>query len=178
MKHLTRSVLLPGALLGLMGCGFHPVYAPAASGEAGPAANDLAAIDVALVPERSGQILRQDVQARLERFGIAAAKRYRLSIAYTVAEEPIGTQPDSSATYMRVRAAANWSLNRTDPKTTLVTTGVARAMDGFNIIDLQIFTSELEAETVTKKLSETIADQIALQLGIYFKQHPELDAAT
>ena len=45
------------ALLGLVGacltgCGFQPVYMPTASGRAGVAQRDLAAVRVALIPDR------------------------------------------------------------------------------------------------------------------------------
>ena len=52
------------AVLG--GCGFQPVYMPTASGKAGVAQRELAAVYVPVIPDRPGQLLRQALQ---ERFG-------------------------------------------------------------------------------------------------------------
>jgi LPS-assembly lipoprotein len=169
---MKALLLVFGVALAIGGCGFAPLYAPAASGlAAGDAATELAAVDVALMPERSGQVIRQDVQQRLERFGAGAAKRYKLSIGLSITQDAAGVQPDSSVTFIRVRASADWRLTLLDPKSTLVTAGNARAIDGFNVIDQEVFAQTLETERVQDQLSQRIADEIALQLATYFKLH-------
>lgn len=166
-RHMRACALL--ALLG--GCGFQPVFAPASTDTIGGAAGrELAQVDVALVPERSGQILRQDVQERLERFGTGIAKHYKLYIAFSFVTDQAGILPDSSATFTRVHANADWRLTLMDAPSTLVTTGSARALDGFNQLDQQVFASDLETESVEQKLAARIADEITLQLAVYFRQ--------
>ena len=70
---------------------------PTASGRPGPAQRELAAIDVDLIPDRPGQLLRQALQERL------GERRAVLRIAMTCRAsrfrgEGIGIQPDTIAT--------------------------------------------------------------------------------
>ena len=57
-----RGFLVLSAGAALAGCGFQPVYMPTASGQAGPAQRELAAIDVALIPDRPGMLLAQELE--------------------------------------------------------------------------------------------------------------------
>ncbi len=159
-----RAILWIGAGA-LTGCGFHPLYAP--HGSASGPQLELAAIDVALIPDRPGQLLRQALQQRLDR-GEALAKRYTLSVSFGIAGEALSIQRDSTATRVRQVATASWSLKALDPAQTLVTNGAARAVDGVNIIDQQYFAADLEGETATKRITETVADEITQQLASFF----------
>jgi len=172
----ARHVLLVALLVG--GCGFEPVYAPTHAGHANPAATELAAIDVALIPNREGQVLRQDIQERLERFGIAADKRYKLTVGYGISTEGVGIQPDSSTTFIRVTANATWTLATTGTTPKVLTTGRAHAVNGFDVVDNQFFTQQLDQETVQSQLADAIADQLFLQLGIYFRKQAPATPAT
>ncbi len=69
-----RRLLVLAAGTSLSGCGFQPVYMPTASGKAGVAQRELAAIQVNLIPDRPGQVLRQALQARLEMERTAARR--------------------------------------------------------------------------------------------------------
>jgi len=170
---LRRRALLPlGLALLLPGCGFQPLYASGADGTPSPAQADLAAITIGLIPERSGQLLRQALQDRFERSGVGVAHRYDLSIAYAIGQEGIGIQPDTSTTYMRVIGTASWTLRAQDPQHTSLGDGTARAFDGYNFINNQFFAAELEFETIQRRLADNLAEQITLQLARYFKLHP------
>ena len=57
-----RQSLTWAARTSLSGCGFQPVYMPTASGKAGVAQRELAAVHVDLIPYRPGQLLRQALQ--------------------------------------------------------------------------------------------------------------------
>ena len=159
--------MLLAATAALAACGFHPVYAPGGSAT-GPQ-RELGAIDVGLMPDRSGQLLRQALQQRFDR-GDGTAKRYTLSVVYGVAGDSIGIQQDSTATRVREVATATWFLKALDPAQTLVTSGTARAVDGVNVLDQQYFAADLEGETVSRRFAETIANQIALQIASYFSR--------
>lgn len=158
------------ACLGLLaGCGFHPVYAPRSA--SGGAQRELAAIDVALLPDRSGQLLRQALQQRMDR-GEGLPKRYTLSVSFGIASDSIGIRQDSTTTRIREVGTATWSLKALDPAQTQITNGTARALDGVNVIDQQYFAADLEAETTSRRIAESIADQITLQIAAYFGRHP------
>jgi len=170
---LCRRNLLPLLLLPpLAACGFQPLYAGGRDGTMGPAEADLAAVDVGIIPDRSGQLLRQALQARFERGAAGLARRYDLNVALFISNEGIATLPNSANTRVRLIATASWTLKAQDPQRTTLDTGVARSVDGFNIIDEQFFAADIEQEAGQRRLTQALADQIVLQLAIYFKRHP------
>ena len=165
-----RGLLALGAGAVLSGCGFQPVYMPTASGKAGAAERELAAIRVDLIPDRPGQELRQALQRRFEGAGDSDARRYDLSVGFGVAGEGIAVMPNSIATRIRMIGSANWTLTAQDPGRTKLTSGFARAVDGFNFFNAQYFAADLENEAITRRLAEALADQITIQLATYFRQ--------
>ena len=53
---------------------------------------------------------------------------------------------------------ATWTLIGHDDKRTALTSGSARAIDGFNIFDSQYFAADLENEAVQRRIAENMAD--------------------
>ncbi len=169
-RALTRRAAL-GATAGLLsGCGFHPLYAPAAGGAPGPAQIELAAVWVPVIPERSGQLLRQALQQRLEGAGLGTAKRYELAVSFALAADSLAIRPDSTASRVRVIGNAPWRLATVGLAPQPLTSGQAHAVDGYNIINQQYFAAELENETIAQRVADTIADQIVTQLAIFFRR--------
>jgi LPS-assembly lipoprotein len=165
-----RQMLRLGACASLSGCGFQPVYMPTASGRAGPAERDLAAIQVDLIPERPGQLLRQALQERFEGAAGSGPRRYDLAVAFWISGEGIAIQPDTIATRVRLIGNANWTLLAQDPGRTKLSSGSAKAVDAINILDTQYFAADLENEAVQRRLAEAVADQITLQLAVFFRK--------
>jgi LPS-assembly lipoprotein len=165
-----RRVLACVAGAALTGCGFQPVYMPTASGKPGVAERELAAIQVDLMPDRPGQVLRQALQRRLEGAGDSAARRYDLSVGFGLAGEGLAVQANSIATRVRLIGTAYWTLSAQDPGRTKLTSGYAKAVDGYNIFDAQYFTADLETEALTRRVAEALADQITIQLAAYFRK--------
>jgi LPS-assembly lipoprotein len=153
----------------LGGCGFHPVYAPQDGGQAGPALTGLSETSVALIPERSGQILRQALQDRLERGGANGTRLFELVVvSYGVSSEQIGYQQDSNPTRVRLTARASWSLVTLDAQRRTLTSGSARSSDGYNSLDLQYFFGDHASDAAQRRMAEAVADQMMLQLATYF----------
>jgi LPS-assembly lipoprotein len=155
----------------LSGCGFRPIYSQQQGGNAGgPVREALAAIQVAIIPNRTGQVLRQDLQERFEGQGTGIARRYDLYVAYSVGSEGISIQPDSSVTRTRLVGTASWNLLAQDPTRSSVTSGVARSVDGIDVINEQFFAADLDVEAAQRRISAAIADQITLQIAAYFRR--------
>lgn len=150
------------------GCGWQPTYAPPDGAAATTTALDLAAIEVRLIPERDGQLLREALQAELGRASAAVSRRYDLSVWYSVGSEAIGTRQDYSTSRLRYVGRAGFSLTTDRPTRRTLTSGLARAMDGANQFDEQYFASSLEEEAIHRRLATVIAQQIVLQLAAYF----------
>jgi LPS-assembly lipoprotein len=161
---------MAGVAVGLAGCGFHPIYAPGAGGTIGAAQQDLAAVAVAIIPNRNGQELRQALQSRLERQGLAVARRYDLAVAFGLGGEGIGIEQDSSVTRIRLVGSASWVLTAQDPQRSVLTQGTAKQLDGYNIINDQFFAADQASDFATKRIAEALADQITLQLALFFNR--------
>ncbi len=152
----------------LEGCGFHPLYMRQ-SGPGGVVANDeLAAIYVTVLPERTGQLMRQALQRRFDGPGFGIAKKYDIVVSTGITQEGIGIQRDNSTSRYRVNGQATYYLRKLDVAHTQLTTGAVRVQDGFNVIDQQYFALDMEQEAVFRRVVEALADQITQQLAIYF----------
>ena len=130
MRRRRMLALAAGATLS--GCGFQPVYMPTASGKAGVAQRELAAIQVDLIPDRPGQLLRQALQDRLEMGSSGVARRYELSVAFGISGEGIAIEQDTNVTRIREIGTATWSLVAQDPGRTRLTSGYAKSVDAIN----------------------------------------------
>ena len=141
---------------------------------AGPAQAGLADTSIALIPERSGQLLRQALQARFDRGSGGAGQRYELAVsAFAISGEPIAIQRDNTTSQVRLVGVASWSLVSLGTQRRTLTSGRARQVDGYNVIDQQYFASDLESEAVQRRMAEAIAEQITLQVATYFRRHPD-----
>lgn len=168
MKRRELLMLIAGGAL--CGCGFQPVYMRTASGKAGVAQRELAAIHVNLIADRPGQELRQALQDHLEMSSGDVAPRYDLAVSFGVTGEGIAVQTDSIPTRFRMIGNAAWVLTAHDPGQTKLSSGYAKAVDGLNLFDSQYFNADLENEAIQKRLAEALADQITVQLAAYFRK--------
>lgn len=177
MAEVGRRGFLPFLAAPLLAaCGFHPVYGPPASGQDSAAAAALAKIQVGLIPDRQGQLLRNALQDRFERSGAASAREYDLTVAFNLASSVVAVQPDSTATWIRVIGTANYWLTSQDPSRATLTSGVARSADGYNLFDQQFFAQDMENDAVVKRIASAVADQIALQLASFFAKRAATQA--
>ncbi|HBK08488.1 MAG TPA: hypothetical protein DDZ81_21990 [Acetobacteraceae bacterium] len=173
---VSRRWFCLGSLTALGGCGFQPVYMPTASGARGPAQREFAAINVPVIPERPGQLMRQALQ---ERFGSDSGTpaKYDLIVTFGVSGVGVGIESNDIATRIRLVGNATYSLRARDPKRTELTSGAARTLDGVNIFDSQYFAADQEVEAEQKRMAENIATQIATQLAVWFRQQAAKQAA-
>lgn len=157
------------ATLLLAGCGFRPLYMPeTASGSI--AANEVAAIYVPVMGERAGQLMRQALQQRIEGSGTGIAKQYELITGPAISGEGVAVQRDNSTTRVRLNGSANWILRKLDVGRTVLATGSARAVDGYNILNQQYFAAEIESSAAQKRIVETMADQVVTQVAIFLRR--------
>ena len=171
---LTRRAVLVGAASCLSGCGFHPLYGPMAGG--GRVSDELQAIYVAVMAERSGQLLRQALQRRFEGTESGVAKKYELTGGLGIAAEGVAIQQDSSTTRMRFIGTAPWTLRMLNVEQTVLTSGNARAIDGLNVNDQQYFALELEQAAAVRRIADTVADQITLEVASFLRKRAEAAA--
>jgi LPS-assembly lipoprotein len=161
-------LLAMAALGALQGCGFSPLYG---GNPWAPVAGQLDEVAVANIPERTGQLLRESLQAQLQAAGAPDVQRYVLNVNYSIAGQGEGTQADTSVTRERFVATAAWSLSPIGDPGQRLASGQATTEDALNIIDNQYFAQDLETNTVNRQLADQIAQQITTQVAVYFKTH-------
>jgi LPS-assembly lipoprotein len=159
-------------LLGLSGCGFRPLYGQGGSLSASaPVSAELGAIDVAIIPERSGQLLRRALRERLWAGG-QSSPRYTLTTGLQVAAEPEGYRSDGLPTRLRFTAMANWYLATKEAPPKMVLTGSERAMDASNIPDNQFFAGDASREAMLARLIDQLAEDIVTRLAVRLQEQP------
>ncbi|MBW8270959.1 LPS assembly lipoprotein LptE [Caldovatus aquaticus] len=175
---LLRRGAVAAALL-LPGCGFRPLYGPgggAAAGEEAPVQAELAAVQVAPIPERGGQLLRRALAERLRGAAQAAPARYDLRVSLAFAAEPLGFRRDGTPSRVRYQGTASWwLLTRTAPPQQIAS-GTERENDAYNIPDQQFFAAEAARDAAERRMVEQLAFAIAERLALVFRQRAEAAA--
>lgn len=174
----VRAGVLACTLL-LAGCGFSPLYSAGETQDAG-VARRLAAVDVGIINDRSGQILRNALERKLERAGGSVRKRYKLDVTVTESRADQAFQKGGFGTRASLRTVAKAVLveipgvgqdqaapeDRTG-KSKVLWRGHSQALVAWNLLpeNYAAVVSERDART---RAMEQLADDIARSLAVYF----------
>lgn len=166
LKHIRALSLI--AVVGLAGCGFQPLYGNQSRG-ASEAQNvsDMASIAISPIPNRAGQLLRNDLLDRLTPKGRRGKSEYRLDVNLAENRSDLVILKDATSTFAKMELTARFVL--VDLKTSeQVLRGVSKSVTSFNIVDSQY--ANLSAEKGARKRAvEEISDDMRIRIGIYFK---------
>ena len=157
-----RSLLLTGAAALLGGCGFRPLYAPTATGST--VSEGLQSVEVGVIPDRTGQILRTLLIQRLNPRGIPDGPRYRLAARVTESEEELGITDTDDATRANLTLDVLYELEDVETRDT-VTTGRLRTTTSFNILDDEYATRVGRDSARERGLTQS-ADDLVLRLSL------------
>jgi LPS-assembly lipoprotein len=166
-----------GAALGLAGCGWRPLYAPV-SGVEGSAdrrmQDELAAVRVALMPDRVGQVMRRQLQRLFESSGGAGvAARYDLQVGLAFSGEIYGYRRDGFITRVRYNASAPWNLRTMGSPAEEISRSTARTIDSFNVPDNQFFSADSSREAMEVRLMDELSDQIYRGVAVALRRRLE-----
>ncbi len=154
----------------LAGCGFTPLYASHDSTDS--VGSSLSSVNIALIPDRVGQELRQDLQQIMAADGSDGVTHYDLYVTVSMSESDIAINQQTASTRARDTGAASWVLRKEGEKHTEVAHGGAHALDGYDIINQQFFAADMSREAAYRRIDKALAEQIVQQLAVYFRQHP------
>lgn len=166
-----------GVGLGVLGaCGFRPLYGP--DGERAGAdfsaeprlLEEMAAIRVANIPERNGQLLRRMLERRFEALRPGTAARYELQTSLTTTVEALGFQRDGSVSRVRSIASAPWTLTDGGAPPTVLGRGLARTLDSYNVPSLQFFAADISRDDLQRRLIEELGDRIVIGVAAALRQ--------
>lgn len=153
------------------GCGFRPLYGPERSTEGELGADlrtELASVRVRTIPDRVGQLLRRDLERRLEGGAPGTPARYALAVEVSFGIDPIGYRRDGVVTRIRSTATGRWTLSTLAVPPVQVAGSVMplRTLDSFNIPDLQFFAADSARDAMERRTAEVLAEDIARQLAL------------
>lgn len=177
----SRRGLVGLAALGLPGCGFRPLYGPidTADGVGGDLRDELAAVRIGDLYERSGQLLRRDLQRRFEGSRPTVAARYALQVSVSYGAEVLGYRRDGAITRLRYTATGGWTLSTLSvPPTQIAASAIPyRTIDSFNVPDLQFFAADAARDAMEGRLVEQLSEGIFHQVAMELRRRKETGAA-
>ena len=149
--------------LALSGCGFSPQYGSLNPNQASSGANLIAAIQVAPIPDRIGQIMQNALIDRLTPRGVPDAPDYELRLALEEEREGFGVEPDREVTRERLRLTARYFL--IDLATgEAVVADQARTLVSYDIVQSD-FATLVTREDNLAEAAETLVEDIVARLA-------------
>ena len=166
MKKTFTLLALPALLL-LAACGFTPLYAH--HDDDSDVQSAYQDIYIANIPDRSGQILRNDLMDRLYTHGKPDNPRYILELS-AIQEHitSLAINITSDATRAELRLTASMRLKEKDTGKILLTRDLL-AINSYNILSSQ-FTTIVSAQAVREDALNDMARQIETNLALYFQR--------
>ncbi len=165
----VRRGAVPALLLAvgflLSSCGYRPLYGRSSTQP--EVVQGMESVEIAVIPNRMGQMLRTALKRRLTPYGPREQARYTLKIQLRESIAKVAINKASFATRANLRVMANFQLFRNrDNKT--VSSGQTYAVASYNILTSDFAT--LAAQTDARKHAVTmLAEEIPTRLAIYFR---------
>ncbi len=177
----SRRGLVASLLLGLPGCGFRPLHGPivGADGSESDLRDELAAVRIGPLYERSGQLLRRNLQRRFEGSAPGLAARYVLQVSVSYGAEVLGYRRDGAITRLRYTATGGWTLSTlaVPPQQIAASAIPYRTLDSFNIPDLQFFAADAARDAMERRLGEQLSEEIYRQVAMELRRRKASGAA-
>jgi len=149
-------LVLPGA------CGFTPLYAGGGEGTVGQAMRQ---IQIAPIPDRIGQLVRDRLVLAL---GEPATAGYRLETVLQQQTEGFGIRGDNTVTRERLTLTATYRL--VDLATgKVVLNDSARSDAGVDVVSAD-YANVVAEETAFERNAQAVADQIRNRLALHFSK--------
>jgi len=152
-------------IVALAGCGFQPLYGRKAEGGA---AEDLAAVKIALIEDRAGQQLRNFLLDRLNPGGEPAEERYTLSVVLDEARQELAIRKDETATRANLVVSARYQLSDT-PTGSVLFKATSTVTTSFNIVQSDFATVSAETDA-RRRAAREISDEIRSRLALFFNR--------
>lgn len=142
-----------GAALAVTGCGFEPIHGQ----RSGASSAALAAIDIQLIANRPGQMLRNQLLQQMQPRGPARA-RYSLSVTLTESLANLGIRKDEVATRANLTLSASFTIAELGGAKRKFL-GSARSVNSYNIL-----TSDFATLSAREDARRRAVNQLALEL--------------
>lgn len=162
-RKFGKAVLL-GMLVVLSGCSFQPIHA-----EKSPASvAGLANFDIAIISDRKGQMLRNELLKEMQPQGATVNPRFSLSVTLTETLSNLAIRKDNAATRANLTLSAVFSVTHRANEETLFF-GDVRSVNSFNILTSDYATLSARADARRRAVKQ-LALQIKERLSIWLIQ--------
>jgi LPS-assembly lipoprotein len=171
----TRALALCFLLiapLALGGCGFRPLY-----GDHGAASvvNDLSGIDVSAPDNQVGRELKFNLLDRFSESGdVPANPAYRIVLSPTFYTQNVAIQQNAEVTRANFVLVVPFRLIET-AHNKVVFHSTSRSRSSYNRVESE-FANLVASDDAEKRTAEAVADDIKLQLSVYFDRQASRDA--
>lgn len=165
---LSRLLILAALLLPLSACGFKPMYGES-SGVFDASDALESGIEIANIPDREGQFLRNQLIDRLNLKGRPGDAPYILSMTPLLTElTNLGIRKDATSTRAMLQVTSTMTLTeRATGKAVLVRD--VRAVGGYNQLDNQ-FATLVSRSSVSSHMLEELADTVVTEIALHFNR--------
>lgn len=170
-KKFRAAVVVTALTLPLLGgCGFEPMYAETAQRQ--QVSDAFADIEIANIPDRDGQYLRNELIDRLYTEGRPADAKYRLDVA-PLKKDLYRQGITKDATYTRERMEISTTIKLVEKSTgKVVMERTPRAVGSYNLLDNQ-FGTLVSRDSLTNHLLAELGDSIQTSVSLYFRRAGE-----
>jgi len=152
----------------LTACSFQPLYGERTGGV--PVRQAFNAISIAPIPNRVGQLVRNQLIDALTPLRQPRDPDYLLAVSLIQTKEGVAFRSDEKATRVNVTLEAKYAL-REFGRGAVITQGNTRSVAAFNIVRSEFANITAEADA-QRRAARQVADSIALRLGVHFAGTP------
>lgn len=159
----ARTVLV-GMLIFLSSCGFQPIHSEKSAASVAALAN----FDIALIGDRKGQMLRNELLKEMQPRGTTLNPRFSLSVTLAETLSNLAIRKDNAATRANLTLSATFSVTHRAEKDALFS-GAVKSVNSFNILTSDYATLSARADARRRAVKQ-LALQIKERLSIWLIQ--------
>jgi LPS-assembly lipoprotein len=165
MSKIARFLVVLGAVWAVSACGFEPLLGR--PGDSGDAVDQLGAIRIEPIPDRSGQVLRNALLDKLTPQGRDIASRYVLRIRLQEPRQTLVLRRDDVISRSSYSAQATYELR--DAQGQRVFSGNSSFVTDYEVATSE-FATRTSLENARDRVMELVANDIRNQLALGFRQ--------
>jgi LPS-assembly lipoprotein len=153
----------------LTSCGFRPMYGDAAQSKMSAQKNGGYDVAISVIPDQTGQYLRNLLIDRMYQNGYPQSPRYQLNVApISELEQSLAIAKSAESTRSQLRLTTRLELIDNATGASVLSRDVM-AISSYNILVSEFATRVTEENARTNAIND-LARQIELQLGLYFNR--------
>ena len=157
--------------LGLLaGCGFRPLYQKGNEETLG----QLSRIKIAIIPNRQGQLLMNELLTRLTPYGAPDVPVYELKVSMDYSKKELSLTKDSSTSRTQVILNASFDLIQLRTGKVLYR-GTEIVTADYNTLMTSPYSNLVSEQNAKNRLLDEVAQNIKSQLATFFTYHKEVN---